>query len=214
MYHKSQGRSPFPMIVLDTFPEPEGEKEKPTKKTVSEQLAEVEAMHPGITEVSSEAMEADTFGGGGGGSNIVTEEEEGLGESPDDVASTAFFAKLALCPSQCIRWAPAGQPLLSSFTHKPPAIPPCSQCGAERVFEFQQMAPTLFYFEKYAKKSNQRRKVPEAGSKASKQQTIAAVEGSAEEPHFTTVSVFTCSRHCYDAEHTVCLEYAHVEPEL
>lgn len=213
-YRAAQTRPPLPALIIDSFPEPEGEKETSSKKSIAEQLAEVEALHPGITEVSAEAMEADTFSGSRGANVIISEEDDGPSETPDEIASAAYFSRLALCPSQCVRWHPNGQPLLSSASHRPPAIPPCPICGAARVFEFQLMAPSLYYFEKFAKKSTQRKKTPEAGTKAAKQQTIAAVEGSAEDPHFATVTVFTCSNHCYDADHTVTLEYAHVEPEL
>lgn len=214
VYRSALSRPPLPLLIVDSFPEPDGEKETINKKSIAEQLAEVEALHPGITEVSAEEVEASSLGGARGNTVVISEEDDGPIETPDEVASAAYFSRLERCPTQCIRWSPSGQPLLSSASHRPPAVPKCPTCGAARVFEFQLMAPALYFFEKFAKKPTQRKKVPEAGSKAFKQQTIAAVEGSAEDPHFSTITVFTCSSHCYDADHTVTLEYAHVEPEL
>lgn len=225
-YAAAVSRAPLPPLALDTFPEPEGEKEKKgAAKSVAEQLAEVEALHPGITEVSGEAVEVDSLphGGGGkgkgGGGNVVFVDDDGPTETPDEQASAEFFARLARCPKQCVRWSPNGAPLLSSASRRPPpasAIPGCSNCGAARVFEFQVLSPAIYFFEK--EKERTAKKGGDGGkklsAKAAKLQTIAAVEGAASEPHFATISVFTCSAHCYDAAHTVNLEYAHVEPEL
>uniref|UniRef100_A0A8C3LYV6 Programmed cell death protein 2 C-terminal domain-containing protein n=1 Tax=Chrysolophus pictus TaxID=9089 RepID=A0A8C3LYV6_CHRPC len=91
-----------------------------------------------------------------------------------------FMKRISVCPEQILRYSWGGQPL---FITCPPAnfdnsIPACSNCGSNRIFEFQLM-PAL----------------------------VSMLRGDADlSVEFGTVIVYTCERSCWPANHQTPLE--------
>ncbi|NXJ09336.1 PDD2L protein, partial [Odontophorus gujanensis] len=91
-----------------------------------------------------------------------------------------FMKRISVCPEQILRYSWGGQPL---FITCPPAnfdnsIPACSNCGSNRIFEFQLM-PAL----------------------------VSMLQGDADlSVEFGTVIVYTCEQSCWPANHQTPLE--------
>ncbi|XP_042733212.1 programmed cell death protein 2-like [Lagopus leucura] len=91
-----------------------------------------------------------------------------------------FMKRISVCPEQILRYSWGGQPL---FITCPPAnfdssIPACSNCGSNRIFEFQLM-PAL----------------------------VSMLRGDADlSVEFGTVIVYTCERSCWPTNHRSPLE--------
>lgn len=91
-----------------------------------------------------------------------------------------FMKRISVCPEQILRYSWGGQPL---FITCPPAnfdnsIPACSNCGSNRVFEFQLM-PAL----------------------------VSMLWGDADlSVEFGTVIVYTCERSCWPTNQQTSLE--------
>jgi hypothetical protein len=98
---------------------------------------------------------------------------------------------------------PRGAPLWFLKEHQPPrgAVPPCSRCGAQRLFEFQLLPQALSYLLPGAK----------ADVAATGPSGLAGVDLD-----FGTIAVYTCSRSCVggagDAADAYAQEAAWVQP--
>ncbi|CAI7744963.1 unnamed protein product [Closterium sp. NIES-53] len=83
---------------------------------------------------------------------IAASELEGFGEGADVEKKqwAAFQAVIAKAPEQVIRYcrSATARPLWPQLQGQPPsqaAIPPCSGCGAQRIFEFQVLPQIIYY---------------------------------------------------------------------
>ncbi|XP_068267479.1 programmed cell death protein 2-like isoform X1 [Nyctibius grandis] len=91
-----------------------------------------------------------------------------------------FMKRVSACHAQILRYSWGGQPL---FITSPPAninkgIPPCSNCGSNRIFEFQLM-PAL----------------------------VSMLQSDSDlSVEFGTVIVYTCERSCWPTNHQTPLE--------
>ncbi|NXV33806.1 PDD2L protein, partial [Rissa tridactyla] len=91
-----------------------------------------------------------------------------------------FMKRISVCPEQILRYSWGGQPL---FITSPPAsidqgIPACSNCGSNRIFEFQLM-PAL----------------------------VSMLQSDSDlSVEFGTALVYTCERSCWPPNHQTPLE--------
>eukprot|EP00936_MAST-01D_sp_MAST-1D-sp1_P001143 g1143.t1 len=92
--------------------------------------------------------------------DLTTRGEDGVGDDDaggddddgvDDPVTLGFMQRIAVEPSQCVRygrWGEGGtRPLWVASGCRPTAadVPPCDRCGAERRFELQLMPQILHY---------------------------------------------------------------------
>ncbi|GAQ82545.1 putative programmed cell death protein [Klebsormidium nitens] len=80
----------------------------------------------------------------------LEEAEAGMRDMGGDKKQwAAFEARLAAAPEQVLRYcrSPDAKPLWPSSDHRPSekGIPPCPECGSERIFEFQVLPQLLYY---------------------------------------------------------------------
>ncbi|NXA45639.1 PDD2L protein, partial [Nothocercus julius] len=97
-----------------------------------------------------------------------------------DHAFHKFMKRISVCPEQIIRYSWGGEPL---FITSPPVdfnkdIPACSNCGSNRVFEFQLMPALVSMLQS---------------------DTDLSVE-------FGTAIVYTCERSCWPTNHQAPIE--------
>lgn len=118
--------------------------------------------------------------------------EDGEGETDDtnrlDSLIENYMSIVEQNPLQCIRWNPDGEPLRTSLEEI--AVPPCAFCGAERRFELQLTAPTVYFLTK------------DIG------------ETKNEFLHFSNILVFTCSGNCNSKDAPYIEEFTVTEAEL
>ena len=207
----------LPGLALDTFEEPKDESTKRKQKKHHSMI--VDDVPSTIEE--AEALIQRNMGGAGdegdvveGNDNTDDATEEG---TVDEKQMDDFVKRMGRCPSQCVRWSPDGVPLTTTVSKQPPRasdIPHCEECGAPRRFEFQLMPPTLYFFDKLAPQQKHQSLPKMAGDANPKQvQELMNKLSQKDDPHFSTVSVFTCSESCYFRRMTAAVEYVHVEPE-
>lgn len=123
--------------------------------------------------------------GGMSGQDFSVYDETNLLENyNNDVTTYKFYKRLALCPSQVIRYAWNEQPLVNVSDFSLPQSH-CNDCGARRVFELQLM-PGLIHFLRF-----------ESQDDDSKKKTNSVnLQHRATNLDFASVLVYTCSANC------------------
>ncbi|XP_068812357.1 programmed cell death protein 2-like isoform X2 [Struthio camelus] len=125
--------------------------------------------------VDLERLMSESFAGEGGNEKYEKSEVKSR-----DHTFHKFMKRISVCHEQILRYSWGGQPL---FITCPPAninkgIPACSNCGSNRVFEFQLMPALVSMLQS---------------------DTDLSVE-------FGTVIVYTCERSCWPTNHQTPLE--------
>ncbi|NWX98345.1 PDD2L protein, partial [Nothoprocta ornata] len=125
--------------------------------------------------VDLEQLMSESFAGGGDNEKYEKSEVKSR-----DHTFHKFMKRISVCPEQIIRYSWGGEPL---FITSPPAdinkdIPACSNCGSNRVFEFQLMPALVSMLQS---------------------DTDLSVE-------FGTAIVYTCERSCWPTNHQTPLE--------
>ncbi|KAM8983146.1 programmed cell death protein 2-like [Ara ararauna] len=125
--------------------------------------------------VDLEQLMSESFAGEGGNEKYEKSEVKSR-----DHRFHKFMKRISLCPEQILRYSWGGQPL---FITRPPdnfnkCIPACSNCGSNRIFEFQLM-PALVSM-------------------------LQSDSGLSVE--FGTALVYTCERSCWPTDHRTPLE--------
>ncbi|XP_062474221.1 programmed cell death protein 2-like [Pezoporus occidentalis] len=125
--------------------------------------------------VDLEQLMSESFAGEGGNEKYEKSEVKSR-----DHRFHKFMKRISLCPEQILRYSWGGQPL---FITCPPGnftrcIPACSNCGSNRIFEFQLM-PALVSM-------------------------LQSDSGLSVE--FGTALVYTCERNCWPTDHHTPLE--------
>eukprot|EP00993_Chasmostoma_nieuportense_P002537 NODE_3323_length_989_cov_63.096288_g3177_i0.p1 GENE.NODE_3323_length_989_cov_63.096288_g3177_i0~~NODE_3323_length_989_cov_63.096288_g3177_i0.p1 ORF type:complete len:310 (+),score=66.63 NODE_3323_length_989_cov_63.096288_g3177_i0:76-930(+) len=160
----------LPCQALDMFEEPADESKKVDVEAEWRKMQEVnQRTNPDIT-----------------GKDL---EELGIDEAKMDLVFFHFQERLSRSPQQVIRWGRGGQPLWISKHQCSPTVPPCSGCGATRLFELQVM-PTLVYYLR-----------PQDHTDDKEDEGL----------DFGTITLYTCSQSC-QLEGNVCPEYVHYQP--
>lgn len=123
----------------------------------------------------------------------VNEKYEKTAIADGDRAFHKFKKRIQHCKEQCLRYEWNGSPLLISEIVKPTQatdnIPPCSNCGCDRVFEMQLMPALASLLQ--AKKSATSDKVTSQGACLCKDYTRM---------DFGTILIYTCSKSCSKTE--------------
>ncbi|NXI57435.1 PDD2L protein, partial [Chloroceryle aenea] len=125
--------------------------------------------------VDLEQLMSESFAGEGDNEKYEKSEVKGR-----DHTFHKFMKRISVCPEQILRYCRGGQPL---FITCPPAniekgIPACSNCGSNRVFEFQLM-PAL----------------------------VSMLQSDSDlSVEFGTAIVYTCERSCWPTNHQTPLE--------
>ncbi|NXJ91031.1 PDD2L protein, partial [Corythaixoides concolor] len=125
--------------------------------------------------VDLEQLMSESFAGEGDNENYEKSEFKSR-----DYTFHKFMKRISLCHEQILRYSWGGQPL---FITCPPAnvnkgIPACSNCGSNRIFEFQLM-PAL----------------------------VSMLQSDSDlSVEFGTALVYTCERSCWPANHQTPLE--------
>ena len=207
----------LPSLALDTFEEPNDEAHKRKQR---KHMSLVDAVPTTLEEAEALIEKNLAAVGGGTGDGEVVEGNDNADDATGDGTADErqmdeFVKRMGRYPSQCVRWSPGGVPLsitASKQAPKPSEVPHCEQCGAPRRFEFQLMPPTLYFLEKFGPNLQTLPKLaPDANPK--QVQDLMNKLSSREDPHFSTVTVYTCSENCYLRKQTASVEFLHVEPE-
>ncbi|NXG75665.1 PDD2L protein, partial [Baryphthengus martii] len=125
--------------------------------------------------VDMEQLMSESFAGEGDNEKYEKSEVKGR-----DHTFHKFMKRISVCPEQILRYSRGGQPL---FIMCPPAnidkeIPACSNCGSNRIFEFQLM-PAL----------------------------VSMLQSDSDlSVEFGTAIVYTCERSCWPTNHETPLE--------
>jgi pre-rRNA-processing protein TSR4 len=160
---------------------------------ITEDAAEVEAKVAARARADKELLERinrETEGNGFEAEDARSEGARALQAQSRRAADRSFRLfkrRIRRRPAQVLRYGfPDGQVLWASDQGRPAAVPPCANCGAARVFEFQVMPQLLLH--------------------------LNIDHADREAPDWGSLVVFSCPRSCGDGDSGYLEEFAWFHP--